>query len=200
MVIHSSCECFWLCCVGCHLSMAWWAVPCPHPGSEPATPWAAEAKRVNLTTQPRGRPLGCCLKQHILRFFSDCGESESFDGGLWIFHNHFGKTCPGDLYVHKIWEPLTWGTGVCRTIYKSHQIYKYFCCNSMYSFLKNEKTHFAKSHSKNNGASGKRKTRWRELKTCRTVAGAPTRIIRILIRNCSTVTIPIFVPNSLVES
>ena len=35
IVVYSSCECLWLCYVGHHLSMAWWAVPCPHAGSEP---------------------------------------------------------------------------------------------------------------------------------------------------------------------
>ena len=47
IVVYSSCRSFWLCCVGCYLSMAWWAVPCRHPGSEPAKPWAAEAEHVN---------------------------------------------------------------------------------------------------------------------------------------------------------
>ena len=43
--------------VGCHLSVAWQAVPRPRPGFEPAKPWAAEAERANLTTRPRGGPL-----------------------------------------------------------------------------------------------------------------------------------------------
>ena len=34
IVVYSSCRSFWLCYVGCCLNMAWWAVPCPHPGSE----------------------------------------------------------------------------------------------------------------------------------------------------------------------
>ena len=37
--------------------MAWWAVPCPHPGSKPAKLWAAEVECVNLISRPRGRPL-----------------------------------------------------------------------------------------------------------------------------------------------
>ena len=37
--------------------MAWWAVPCPRPGSEPAKHWAAEAGCTNLTTWPWGQPL-----------------------------------------------------------------------------------------------------------------------------------------------
>ena len=37
--------------------MVWWAVLGPHPGSEPAKPWAAEAERTNLTTRPQGRSL-----------------------------------------------------------------------------------------------------------------------------------------------
>ena len=47
---------FWLCYVGCHLSVAWWVVPCLHSGSEPAKPWATEAERANPTTWPQGWP------------------------------------------------------------------------------------------------------------------------------------------------
>ena len=36
--------------------MAWWVVPCPRPGSQPAKHWAAEAERTNLTTRPWGQP------------------------------------------------------------------------------------------------------------------------------------------------
>ena len=43
--VYSSCECLWLCCVGRRLSMAWWAVPCLCPGSEPAKHWAAKEER-----------------------------------------------------------------------------------------------------------------------------------------------------------
>ena len=57
IVVYFSCRSFWLCYVGRHLSMPWWTVPCPRPGSEPAKPWAAEVECVNLTTQPPGRPL-----------------------------------------------------------------------------------------------------------------------------------------------
>ena len=45
--IYSSCRSFWLCYVGRHLSMAWWAVPCPCPGSKPAKPWAAKVEHAN---------------------------------------------------------------------------------------------------------------------------------------------------------
>ena len=61
IVVDSSCECLWLCHVG--LSMAWWAVPCRHPGSEPAKAWAAEAESANLTTWPQGRSLFSCFKK-----------------------------------------------------------------------------------------------------------------------------------------
>ena len=37
--------------------VAWWAAPCPCPGSQWAKPWAAEVDHANLTTQPRGQPL-----------------------------------------------------------------------------------------------------------------------------------------------
>ena len=58
IVVYSNCEYLWLCYVGHHLSMAWWVVPCLHPGSKPAKPWAwaAEVEQANLTTWPRGRP------------------------------------------------------------------------------------------------------------------------------------------------
>ena len=56
IVVYSSCRSFWFCYVGCHLSMAWWAVLGPHPGSKPAKPWAPKAGCMNSTTQPWGRP------------------------------------------------------------------------------------------------------------------------------------------------
>ena len=56
LVASSSCECLQLCFVGRRLSVAWWVVPCLHPGSEPAKPWAAKVERANLSTQPRGQP------------------------------------------------------------------------------------------------------------------------------------------------
>lgn len=31
-------------------------MPCPHPGSEPAKRWAAEAEHVDFTARPRDRP------------------------------------------------------------------------------------------------------------------------------------------------
>ena len=57
IVVHSSCRSFWLCYVGRCLSMAWWVVPCPRPGSERVKPWAAKAEHGNLTTWPQGWPL-----------------------------------------------------------------------------------------------------------------------------------------------
>ena len=42
--------------VGRRLSMTWRGVPCPHPGSKPAKPWATEAECRNLTSQPWGQP------------------------------------------------------------------------------------------------------------------------------------------------
>ena len=50
--------------MGCHLNVAWWAVPCPRPGSEPVKPWVTAAELVNLTTRPRGWPRKFCLKTH----------------------------------------------------------------------------------------------------------------------------------------
>ena len=56
IVVYSSCRSFWLCYVGCNLSKAWWVVPTPHPGCEPAKLWAAQAEHVNLTTWPWDQP------------------------------------------------------------------------------------------------------------------------------------------------
>ena len=54
IVVYSSCRSFWLWHVGCRLSMAWWAVRCMHPGSQPAKPWAGSgAHEINhLATGP----------------------------------------------------------------------------------------------------------------------------------------------------
>ena len=57
IVVGSSCECLWLCYVGRRLSMAWWAVLCPRPGSELVKPWATEAECGNLATRPWGQLL-----------------------------------------------------------------------------------------------------------------------------------------------
>ena len=63
IVVYSSCRSFWLCYLGRHLSMAWWVVPCPCPGSDLAKPWAAEAECRNLTTHGAGPcPLFCRLE------------------------------------------------------------------------------------------------------------------------------------------
>ena len=80
---------FWLCYVGCHLSMAWWAVLGLRPRSKPAKPWAAEAERANLTTQPLGQPL-----HYILNTFS--------------LKSHFlSVSCIG---FQNIWQVLHWMT------------------------------------------------------------------------------------------
>ena len=56
IVVYSSCRSFWLCYVGHHLSMAWWAVLGLCPASEPVKPWATEAECANLTTWSIGGP------------------------------------------------------------------------------------------------------------------------------------------------
>ena len=61
IVVHSSCECPWLCYVGCCPSMAQWVEPCLRPGSQPAKPRIAEVECSNPTTGPRGRPLLCII-------------------------------------------------------------------------------------------------------------------------------------------
>ena len=64
IVVYSSCRSLWLCCVGCHLSMAWWVVLGPRLGSEPAKPWATKAEHRNLTTRALGQSPGMeCLKK-----------------------------------------------------------------------------------------------------------------------------------------
>ena len=56
IVVYASCRSFWVCYMGYRLSMAWWVVPCPSPGSELAKSRAAEAQPANLTTWPWGQP------------------------------------------------------------------------------------------------------------------------------------------------
>ena len=56
IVVYSSCRSFYFCYVGHHLSMAWWAVLGPCPGSKLVKPWAAEVEHTNLTTWPQGQP------------------------------------------------------------------------------------------------------------------------------------------------
>ena len=61
MVAYSSCGSFQLCHVGRCLSVAWWAVLGPWPGSESAKPRTAEEEHAKPTTWPRGRLLGLFL-------------------------------------------------------------------------------------------------------------------------------------------
>ena len=68
IVVYSSSRSSWLCCVGRRLSMAQWAVLGPHPGSEPAKPWAAESELQNLVTQPRGPPQHLLLLESLAYF------------------------------------------------------------------------------------------------------------------------------------
>ena len=56
--------------VGCHLSMAWWMVPYPRPGSEPVKSWATKAECVKLTTQSQGEPPNIHFEGHIPRVLS----------------------------------------------------------------------------------------------------------------------------------
>ena len=58
------------------LSVAWWAVPCPHPGSELEKPWAAEAEHANPTTRPWGRP------QEILFLTATTSPPPNYDSGF----------------------------------------------------------------------------------------------------------------------
>ena len=56
IAVDFSCERLWLCYVRCHLSMAWWVVPCLRPGSEQVKPGAAKVQRMNLNIWPQGWP------------------------------------------------------------------------------------------------------------------------------------------------
>ena len=56
IVVYCSCRSFWLCCVGCLLTVALWAVPCLCPGSKRVKPWATKAEHSNLTTRPQSWP------------------------------------------------------------------------------------------------------------------------------------------------
>ena len=44
IIVYSSCECLWLCYMGHHLSVAWWAVLGPRPGSKQVKPWATKTE------------------------------------------------------------------------------------------------------------------------------------------------------------
>ena len=56
IVVYSSCELLWLCYLGHHLSTAWWAVPCPCPGSEPAKPWPPKRSKRTQRLGHRATP------------------------------------------------------------------------------------------------------------------------------------------------
>ena len=56
------CECLWLWRVGRHLNMAWWAVPCPRPGSKLAKSRATSGAR-KLNHSATGPPPCWTLKE-----------------------------------------------------------------------------------------------------------------------------------------
>ena len=62
------------CVVLSHLSVAWWVVLGPCPGSEPVKPWATEAEHTNLITRPQGQPLA---SQSWLTWYSKCKRPHS---------------------------------------------------------------------------------------------------------------------------
>ena len=89
VVVYSSCMPFWLCYVGHRLSMAWWAVPWPCPGSEPVKPWASEAECANLTTQPRCQP--STLKVWKLKWNIEIAALDIVShcySNSWIIYSH----------------------------------------------------------------------------------------------------------------
>lgn len=101
--------------------------------------------------------------------------------GLWIFHICFGKlaqvTCMGPRF-----ENLWLGRGQsARPLTDPWPIYRYFCRNSMFIFLKKKKKPYcAKSYTKNNRSSGIGREEWREVKRYEKwkVTGSLIRIIR----------------------
>ena len=84
--------------VGRRLNVAWWAVPCPRPGSEP---WAAAAELANLTTRPRSRPQKNFLNLFFTFFYANdmthriCAQRSLIDGRPANFVNNI--TNLGDL-------------------------------------------------------------------------------------------------------
>ena len=79
--------------VGCHLSMTCGVVPCPHPGSEPAKPWAAQVKRVNLTTQPQGRPLDIPFNHLLENWLESADLYLSYFPSLSFHYELFSSMC-----------------------------------------------------------------------------------------------------------
>ena len=82
--------------------MAWCVMPCPHPGFELAKPWAAEAERANLTTQPRGRPQMKLLHLGLWTMESNFSSSEWISSCTSIIcwkHYSFPFNCFGILVV-----------------------------------------------------------------------------------------------------
>ena len=59
MVVYSSCECIWLCYMGCQLGVAWWVEPCPCPRPEPAKPLGCQSRVREPNHLAMGQPLMC---------------------------------------------------------------------------------------------------------------------------------------------
>ena len=96
--------------MGCRLSMAWWAVPCLYPGSEPAKPWAAKMEHVNLTTRPQG------LRQDCPWWHRRCSRFEPSQRIIWFPLTSFPfMWCPWETskqvpsWVQKRNIPRKWG-------------------------------------------------------------------------------------------
>ena len=86
--------------------MAWWAVPCPHSGSEPAKPWAAKVERSNLTTRPWGQPQPfsfCSMKLTIWFLFFKLSLPQIYQD----FQKPFLLTLNCHIMDFLSWEHLT---------------------------------------------------------------------------------------------
>ena len=97
--------------------------------------------------------------------------------GLWIFHICFDNlaqvTCM-DTRFENLWLG---GGQSARPLTDPCPIYRYFCWNSVFIFLK-KNPYCAKSYTKNNRSFGIGRDEWREMKRYETVTGSLTRIIR----------------------
>ena len=61
-------------------------VPYLRPGSKPVKPWAAETEHANLTTWPRGWPLGSAFDPYVILGVSSWPVLEVRDEAISYFY------------------------------------------------------------------------------------------------------------------
>ena len=97
--------------------MAWWAVPCLHPGSELAKPWATAAECVNLTTRPWASPPPIFL--YCIKYIS--------------FPHQADEQCASLILIH--WLKIYWEPTVCQMMWQDlgiqGQIKTSFCLKTL---------------------------------------------------------------------